>query len=79
MGMPGNYQPFVRHSIRWGYMTAKLSYLLAYPPPLVGACGLLALGAVIILPVYAGFSLNYIVIQNSNKLITVEEKKDERN
>ena len=59
-GCPDNYhkdEPFVRNTVRWGYLTAKLSYLIAYPPLLVGACGLLAIGAVIVLPVYGGFKL----------------------
>ena len=60
-GCPDNYhkdEPFIRNSVRWGYLTAKLSYLIAYPPLLFGACGLLVVGAVIVLPVYAGFKLH---------------------
>ena len=59
-GCPDNYhkdEPIIRHSVRWGYLTAKLSYLAAYPPVLIGACGLLVVGAIIVLPIYGGFKL----------------------
>ena len=59
-GCPENYhkdEPVFRNFIRWGYLTAKISYLVAYPPVFIGACGLLAIGAGIALPIYGGFKL----------------------
>lgn len=54
-------RPFLRRTVRGGYLGAKLSYLLAYPPLFVGVCVVVVIGGAIILPIYGGFKLYNLI------------------